>query len=155
MWRTRVGYAGGVKESPTYYSMGDHTESFQVDYDPSVISYEELLEMFWESHDPSRPAYKTQYASLILAHDDDQLAAARASAARYEARTGRHVATRIDRLGTFWLAEDYHQKYYLRQDRTMMSEFRARFGDDEAALRESTDAARANAQAGGMGSCRL
>ena len=77
---TRVGYAGGTIEHPTYRAMGDHTECFQVDFDPEVVTYEDLLELFWQSHDPFAPAYKTQYASLVLASDEEQLAVARASA---------------------------------------------------------------------------
>lgn len=151
MWRTRVGYAGGSRANPTYHALGDHTECFQVDFDPSVISYEQLLELFWDSHDPTAPAWRQQYASLVLAHDEEQLAVARASARAFEKRTGRTPATRIEPLDRFWPAEDYHQKYYLRQDRVLAAEFRAMFGDDETALRESTAAARVNGYVAGDG----
>ena len=102
--------------------MGDHTECFQVDFDPTEVSYEDLLELFWTSHDPTRPAFKTQYASLVLAHDDEQLETARASAERLSALVKRPIATSIDRFDRFWMAEDYHQKYYLRNDRRLFSE---------------------------------
>jgi peptide-methionine (S)-S-oxide reductase len=139
-----VGYAGGTTSAPTYHSIGDHTEVFQVDFDPETVSYEELLQFVWTSHDPTRPAFKTQYASLILAHDDEQFAAAQESASRLSDAIGRPLATRIERLDRFWVAEDYHQKYYLRQDRIRMAEFRAMFGGDDTALRESTEAGRVN-----------
>jgi peptide-methionine (S)-S-oxide reductase len=135
--------------------MGDHTECFQVDFDPAAVSYEDLLELFWTSHDPTRSAWKTQYASLVLAHDEDQLAAACASAERFSAIVSRPVATRIGMLGHFWLAEDYHQKYYLRSDRVLMADFRAMFGADERAFLDSPAAARVNGFAAGDGSKRL
>ncbi len=116
-----------------------------MDFDSAVVSYEELLQLFWQSHDPVRPAFKTQYASLVLAHDTAQLASARHSARGLEAVLSRRLATRIEMLNRFWLAEDYHQKYYLRQDRAAMVEFRTAFGGDEDSLRESPAAARANA----------
>ncbi len=153
MWRTRVGYAGGTRENPTYRALGDHTEVFQVDFDPAVLPYEELLQLVWQSHDPTRAAFKTQYASLVLAHDDAQLATARASAERLQAAIGQRLATRIEPLTRFWLAEDYHQKYYLRQDRVLMAEFRVMFGGDAAAFRESTAAMKANAYVAGAGTC--
>jgi len=106
----------------------------------------------WLSHDPSRAAHKGQYASLVLAHGDAQLAAARASAERLlETLGGRALATRIEPLKRFWIAEDYHQKYYLRNDRALMAEFRAMFGDDDAAFVASTAAARVNGYVAGDG----
>lgn len=152
VWRTRVGYAGGAKEQPTYRSMGDHTECFEVDFDPAVVSYEDLLELFWTTHDPTHPAWKTQYASLVLAHDETQLATARESAARFSAVVGRPVATRIEMLERFWLAEDYHQKYYLRNDRVLFGEIRAAYPREDA-LVASTAAARMNGYISGAGSC--
>lgn len=151
MWRTRVGYAGGDSADPTYRDIGDHTECFQVDFDPGAVSYEDLLAFALESHDPTRAAYKTQYASLVLAHGDAQLAAARSVAERTAAGLGRRLATRIEPLKRFYLAEGYHQKYYLRNDRELMAEFRAMFGADEAAFRESTAAARVNGYVAGDG----
>src|SRR6056297_3828024 len=64
--RTRVGYAGGSTEGPTYKMIGDHTETIEIDYDPAVISYRELLEIFFDSHNPYSQSYSRQYASLIL-----------------------------------------------------------------------------------------
>lgn len=151
MWRTRVGYAGGTGHAPTYRAIQDHTECFQVDFDPDVITYDELLGYVWADHDPTRAAYKTQYASLVLTHDDEQLDLATASASALERSIGRAVITRIEPLSTFWVAEDYHQKYYLRNDRALMEEFRQMYGDDEAAFRESPTAARVNGYVAGAG----
>jgi peptide-methionine (S)-S-oxide reductase len=150
-----VGYAGGDAANPTYRRIGDHTEVFQVDFDPSAVGFEELLELALASHDPTRVAHKAQYASLVLAHDEAQLAIARSVAARFEERLGRKLATRIEPLKRFYNAEDYHQKYYLRSDRTLMADFKAMFGADEDAFRESTAAARANGYVAGGGSRAL
>ena len=151
MWRTRVGYAGGDSANPTYHSIGDHTECFQVDFDPTAVAYEDLLVLAFDSHDPTRQPYKTQYASLVLAHDEAQLASARAIAEQMAGVLGHPVHTRIEPLKRFYLAEDYHQKYYLRNDRELMAEFRAMLGADEDALRESTAAARVNGYVAGDG----
>lgn len=108
--------------------------------------------MVWLAHDSMRAAYKGQYASLVLAHDDAQLTAARASAERLSASLGgRALATRIELLKRFWIAEDYHQKYYLRNDRVLMADFRAMFDGDEAAFVASTAAARVNGYVAGDG----
>ena len=147
-----MGYAGGTAPDPTYASIGDHTECFQVDFDPDVVSYAKLVDLAFAAHDPSRPAHKAQYASLVLAHDDEQLVTARERAARVSgANSGRVLTTRIETLRQFWPAEEYHQKYHLKQDRVLASEFVSMFGDDLAALRESTAAARINAYIAGYG----
>ncbi len=64
--RTRVGYAGGTLANPTYYNLGDHTETIEMDYDPDVITYTELLAIFWNSHDPTSPSYSRHYKSIIF-----------------------------------------------------------------------------------------
>ena len=122
-----------------------------MDFDPSVVSYEKLLELALASHDPFRPAYREQYASLVLTHDDQQAQVARIVSKRLELDHVRRLATRIEPLKHFYLAEDYHQKYYLRNDRVLFGEFRSMFCDDETALRESTAAARVNSYVAGEG----
>ena len=69
--RTRVGYSGGSKKNPTYYDLGGHTETIQIDYDPKKITYEELLDIFWESHEPTL-SLSSQYASIIFFHNEEQ-----------------------------------------------------------------------------------
>lgn len=135
---------------PTYRRIGDHTECFQVDFDPTVISYEELLGLFWQSHDPTRSGYSTQYASLILTSDFTQLKAAKESCRRMEELLGRTVLTGIGPLETFYRAEDYHQKYRLRNDSVLMNEFRAMYPDDHDFV-DSTAAARVNGYLDGSG----
>ena len=108
---TAVGYSGGTSEHPTYKTVcaGDgHTEVVAVEFDPTVIPYERLLEIFWREHDPTRPA-KAQYRSVVFATTPAQLAAATASKARHAA--SRRIVTAIEPLRKFWLAEEYHQRY--------------------------------------------
>ena len=90
MIRTRVGYAGGEKANPTYRDLGNHSEAIQIDFDPAVITYEDLLDLFWESHNPTRPSWSPQYASFVFAHDAEQERRAQASAAAL----GKEIATR-------------------------------------------------------------
>ncbi len=111
MTATRVGYAGGSTTDPTYRSMGDHSETVQVDYDPEVIPYDELLAEFWASHRPTRPAGSRQYASVIFYADEVEREAAEASRRAVERTVGR-VYTDIVPLERFYLAEEYHQHYY-------------------------------------------
>jgi len=146
-----VGYAGGRKPRPTYESLGDHTETVQVDYDPSKITYEQLLGVFWASHDPTRRGRSRQYASLIFVHSEEQRRLALASRRREEARRGARVATEILPATGFTPAEDYHQKYYLRGEEALFREFAAMFGNP-ADLAASTAAARVNGYVGGHGS---
>lgn len=152
MWRTRVGYAGGTTPDPTYRNIGDHTETFEVDFDPSAISYEDLLQLFWSIHDPSHPAPSRQYESVVFARDDEQLVRAMHSRDRMESLLRRPVITRIELLDRFYLAEDYHQKYRLRSWGSIAREFHAMY-PDEADLVNSTAAARVNGYLDGHGSC--
>jgi peptide-methionine (S)-S-oxide reductase len=147
VWRTRVGYAGGSLKNPTYHRLGDHTESFQVDFDPATTSYEALLEVFWRSHNPCGGAWSRQYMSAVFYHDDAQKKAAEAARDKVAAARGT-VKTPILPVGTFTLAEDYHQKYELRNDELVGRELRALFATD-AEFVASTAAARANAAVAG------
>ncbi|GLH02887.1 Peptide methionine sulfoxide reductase [Gryllus bimaculatus] len=111
--RTRVGYSGGEKPCPTYRSIGDHTESIDIDYNPDEISYSELLNLFWANHDPTLKT-KPQYTSLIFYHDNEQKQIAEESLKEQE-RLKEGVVTRIIPFKEFYNAEDYHQKYRLQQ----------------------------------------
>jgi methionine-S-sulfoxide reductase len=148
--RTRVGYAGGTTVDPTYYALGDHTETIQIDYDPAQISYEELLEVFWTSHSPAVRPWSRQYATLIFYHDEEQKRLAVESQERKEAETGKDFYTEIVSFSEFYLAEDYHQKYRLRQVDELMAEFEAIY-PDSADFVNSTAAARVNGYVGGHG----
>jgi methionine-S-sulfoxide reductase len=145
-----VGYAGGSKANPTYRSLGQHSETIQIEYDPTRITYEELLDVFWNSHSPTSPAYSRQYASIIFTHDDEQRRLALETKAREEARTGRTIYTEIVLFTEFWLAEDYHQKYRLRGVKDLVQAFEAIYPDPRD-LVDSTAAARVNGYLGGNG----
>ncbi|MBN2247655.1 MAG: peptide-methionine (S)-S-oxide reductase [Coriobacteriia bacterium] len=111
---TRVGYAGGTTSAPRYRFMGDHSESLQVDYDPSVIGYADLLGEFWAQHRPTGAAPPRQYASIIFYSSVEERTMAELSRAAAESRIG-PVHTRIEPFGGFHLAEKYHQKYYKKR----------------------------------------
>lgn len=145
--RTRVGYAGGARPDPTYRDLGDHTEAFQLDFDPAVLSYDALLDAFWASHDPERAARSRQYMAAVFA-SPAQFEAALASRER-AAAGGALIVTPVITNARFYLAEDYHQKYHLRHDATLMAELA---GYDDRALRDSTVAARLNGYVAGHGS---
>jgi peptide methionine sulfoxide reductase msrA/msrB len=113
--RTRVGYAGGTTENPNYEIIGNHTETIEIDYDPEVISYRELLEIFFDSHNPYSQAYSRQYASLILYNNSEQQEIAEKMKEELEAESNREIKTEIKELDRFYLAEDYHQKFRLQQ----------------------------------------
>ena len=121
---TAVGYAGGQTPNPTYSEACSgrtgHAEAVLVAYDPSKVSYEELLRIFWENHDPTQGMRQgndvgTQYRSAIFATDDEQLRAAVASRNIYQARLAAagfgEITTEIAAAPTFYYAEDYHQQY--------------------------------------------
>jgi peptide-methionine (S)-S-oxide reductase len=148
--RTRVGYAGGTTAAPTYSRLGDHTETIEFDYDPSVVTYAELLDEFWRAHDPRRHAHSRQYRSAIFYRTDEERREAEESKARIESVIGT-VTTAIESLERFHRAEDYHQKYRLRAHHRLMVEFRKAFPDDDRIV-DSTAAARVNGWLDGYGS---
>ena len=151
MFRTRVGYAGGSTEAPTYTNIGDHTETIQVDYDPTQITYRDLLAVFWDSHNPTLPAYSRQYASIVHYTDEEQRQAALASRAAEAERLGEEILTEILPLMSFTRAEGYHQKYRLRGNELLSGEVAAYYPDD-IGFTDSTTAMRLNAYLGGYGS---
>lgn len=115
------GYAGGQTENPTYREIcnGDtgHAEVIQIEFDPEVVSFERLLELFWIAHDPTTRNRQgadvgTQYRSIILTHDDAQRAAAETSKAAAQAQFDRPIVTEIVPLTKFYAAEKYHQDYF-------------------------------------------
>jgi peptide-methionine (S)-S-oxide reductase len=119
---TAVGYIGGTLHDPTYHDVctgrTGHAEAVQVEYDPSQVSYDDLLRVFWENHDPTTlnrqgPDVGTQYRSAIFFHTPEQEAAAKASkdAQAKSGRFKRPIVTEIQPAPEFWQAEDYHQQY--------------------------------------------
>lgn len=125
---TQVGYMGGQKAHPTYEEvcskMTGHAEVVEVTFDPAVISYGELLQVFWEVHDPTQlnrqgPDVGTNYRSVIFFYSAEQERNARESLAAEE-RSGRYsrpIVTAIEPAGDFWRAEEYHQQYLAKRGR--------------------------------------
>ena len=124
VWTTSVGYAGGYTPNATYREVCSggtgHTEVVEVVFNPDVISLDAILQLFWESHDPTQGMRQgndvgTQYRSAIFTDNDDQLNAALASRDAYEAalvKAGRGaITTEIALAQDYYLAEDYHQQY--------------------------------------------
>ena len=122
MISTSVGYIGGKTANPTYKEVctdtTGHAEAVEVEYDPAKLSYDRLLEVFWENHDPTQvnrqgPDFGTQYRTAIFFHTPEQEASARASKAALENshRYSKPIATQIVPAEKFYMAEDYHQQY--------------------------------------------
>jgi peptide-methionine (S)-S-oxide reductase len=130
--------------------LGDHTETIEVEYDPTSVSYEHLLDVFWASHNPSAAPWSRQYMSIIFPHDDKQRNAALRSRERESARLMSRVFTEILPAPEFYPAESYHQKYYLRRVPEILSELTAIYPSD-ADFTASTAAARLNGYLGGCG----
>jgi len=119
---TAVGYMGGTLANPTYQDVctdkTGHAEALQITYDPAKTSYDDLLKVFWQNHDPTTlncqgPDVGTQYRSVIFYHTPEQAAAASASKESLE-RAGafkRPIVTEIVPASVFWRAEEYHQQY--------------------------------------------
>ena len=120
---TEVGYTGGRTQNPTYRVVcgkgTGHAEAVKVEYDPAVVAYADLLEIFWASHDPTQvnrqgPDVGDQYRTAIFTLNDDQRETALASLAAEDA-SGRHarpISTKVEPLGKWWKAEEYHQQYF-------------------------------------------
>jgi len=123
---TDVGYVGGTKPSPTYEEVCSgrtgHAEAVEVAFDPTIVSYEALLKIFWENHDPTTlnrqgPDVGEQYRSAIFVHSPEQEIAAKSSKASLEesGRFRRPIVTQITPASTFWRAEEYHQQYLAKR----------------------------------------
>jgi len=117
----RSGYAGGEVANPTYRQVSagttGHAEVVQLDYDPAVISYAQILDLFWKAHDPTTRNRQgadvgTQYRSIILYHSEEQRVGAEASIAEAQGRFSRPIVTEVVPFTVFYDAEEYHQDYY-------------------------------------------
>ncbi len=151
MIRTRVGYSGGTQKNPTYHDLGDHSESIQIDFDPAQLSYERLLDIFWKAHDPTSKSWSRQYRAALFFQKKKKKKLALESREIEASRIKGRIQTEILAASEFYRAEDYHQKYYLRQDRLLMKEFQAMVPSARDFV-NSTAAARVNGYLGGYGS---
>jgi peptide-methionine (S)-S-oxide reductase len=127
---TSVGYMGGTTTDPTYRDVSSgrtgHAEIVDLEYDPDIVTYERLLEIFWEMHDPTTLNRQgtdigTQYRSVIFYRTPEQEKAARASKAAQQnnGRQGRPIVTEIVAAGPFYRAEEYHQQYYEKRGQSI------------------------------------
>ena len=124
--KTTVGYTGGDTLSPTYEDVcsneSGHAEVVQIEYDPAVVGYDALLDVFWSNHNPTTlnrqgPDIGTQYRSVIFFHDENQKAAAERSRAALDSsgKWNKPIITEIVPAVTFYPAEDYHQQYLAKR----------------------------------------
>ena len=122
------GYAGGTADDPTYKQVctgsTGHAEAVDVTFDPDVVSYEQLLALFWSIHNPTtrdRQGWDigSQYRSTIFFHSDEQRRAAEASRDAAHIQLGKPIVTEIVPAATFWPAEDYHQRYVEKNGRAV------------------------------------
>eukprot|EP00118_Oscarella_pearsei_P013278 m.104605 g.104605 ORF g.104605 m.104605 type:complete len:154 (+) comp37206_c0_seq3:249-710(+) len=127
--------------------MGDHTESVQIEYDSLKTTYGALLDVFWKNHD-STACNSRQYMSSIFYHNEEQREEALASKEAHQKKVSKKIVSRIVEAETFYEAEDYHQKYLLRQARGVLDELKLSDSD----LITSHVAARLNGYLGGYGS---
>lgn len=149
--RTRVGFAGGTLPSPTYRRMGDHTETIQIEFDPLMISYADVLREFWQHHYPNRDNYKgRQYISLLHYHTEQQRLMIDVIRKEMELQLGEPIETEISPFTQFTPAEEKHQKYYLKRYPKALEQTASLYPDREL-LMDSTFAARLNGFVKGYG----
>jgi peptide-methionine (S)-S-oxide reductase len=119
--KTTAGYTGGTTEKPAYEDVcsGEtgHAEAVLVEFDPKTVNFEQLLDLFWDIHDPTQfnrqgPDVGTQYRSAIFYYNDKQKETAEKSLKKHQYKTKKKISTQIVHAGEFYPAEDYHQKYY-------------------------------------------
>jgi peptide-methionine (S)-S-oxide reductase len=133
--------------NPTYYALGDHTETVDIDYDPQQTNYAELLDIFWNNHNPCTKN-KKQYMSVIFYHDTEQKEMALRTKEEMTKLKNQKIQTEILEAKEFYNAEDYHQKYMLQHHPWLLESLDINPGDD---LIQSHVAARLNGYIGGYG----
>jgi len=131
--------------------MADHTETVQVEFDPQQIAYLELLQLFWDWHNPAYNSSNRQYRNAIFFLNQDQRQQAEKLREQIARKLGKPVQTDIEPATPFYPAEDYHQKYYLRKNDALLAEFKSIYPSAKL-LAASTAAARVNGYLGCFGS---
>lgn len=125
---TQVGYTGGKTKNPTYDQVctdkTGHAEAVEITFDPAKISYKELLDVFWECHDPTQmnaqgPDEGTQYRSAIFYHSEAQHKEAEKSKQEWQKKLSKPIATEITKASAFYRAEEYHQQYFKKNKGVM------------------------------------
>lgn len=143
--QTEVGYAGGTSIEPTYRKMGDHSETVNITFDPKIISYEQLVRLFWENHDATKDRFykERQYISILFYRNEDQYETAKKIHSELEQVQGKEIQTEFQSFAHFYTAEDHHQKYFLRRFKGATETIKNLF-PDESSFIHSTIAARLN-----------
>ncbi|MDK2928612.1 MAG: peptide-methionine (S)-S-oxide reductase [Methanococcus sp.] len=127
---TEVGFMGGTIKNPTYGQVcrgnSGHIEVVKIDYDPEIISYDELLDLFWNNHNPTTPNKQgwdvgEQYSSYIFYFDDEQKLIAEKSLEKMQENTDSKIVTIIKKAGSFYPAEEYHQKYFMKKNNSILN----------------------------------
>jgi peptide-methionine (S)-S-oxide reductase len=127
---TEVGFMGGTIKNPTYGQVcrgnSGHIEVVKIDYDPEIISYDELLDLFWNNHNPTTPNKQgwdvgEQYSSSIFYFDDEQKLIAEKSLEKMQENTDLKIVTIIKKAGSFYPAEEYHQKYFMKKNNSILN----------------------------------
>jgi len=146
--RTCVGYTGGKTTNPTYHDLENHTEVVKIEYDPTVIDFAKIVDIFFEEHDPSAQ-FKAQYMSVIFCQDDSQKETAQKKLEAAQGKSRKKIVTQIRPKTPFYPAELYHQKYRLQCNKEVMK-LAAKAGVKDVIT--SHVAARINGYLGGQGS---
>jgi peptide methionine sulfoxide reductase msrA/msrB len=149
VFATKVGYAGGAKKDPDYHNLGDHTETIKILFNPEVIGYNELLEIFWENNEPTKKPHSVQYKSIIFYEDEEEESKAKEFLDKKRGEIEGEIYTEIKRIDQFYSAEDYHQKYKLRGKKDLFQKVSRLFEDEDEFL-ESEIAAKLNAFSAGL-----
>lgn len=134
--------------------MMDHTEVVQIDYDEEIITYDELLDIFWKNNIFKIKHLKVQYRSLILYHDDEQKIKALKSKEEKEKNENVNIYTDIESIGEFYIAENYHQKYYIQSIREISDEIKKSCGNFSEFI-DSRIVARLNGYIKGYGNMNM
>lgn len=137
IWKTTVGYAGGKYDTPSYDDTGDHFEVVMVEYDPLMISYGQLLELFLLCRSPQRNLLSPRRSSCILVANETERRLAQAAHERYELCMGSSALTQIAFRKNFHRAENWCQKYFLRTAAWLMRELERFFPNEESFIRST------------------
>jgi len=148
--RTRVGYAGGSTESPTYRHLANHIETVQVDFEADLLPLPQLLTTFFKHHTPTNRLRKRQYTSALFYHSPEQQQLIQKVLQETEARLGQKVTIELLPFQTFTLAEERHQKWKLRRVPELLREFEVLYPKFQE-WNDSTAVARVNGYLGGFG----
>ena len=131
MISTLVGYTGGTADNPTYRHIGDHIEAIRIEFDPRQVTYVDLLDIFWQSHDPTYDVFVRQYTNAIFTMTNAQMEQAQKSLEDIADVIHSKITTYIEPAGIFHPAEDYHQKYLLKEADGLYRELKTIYPDEK------------------------